>query len=103
MCRGIDHQELARSARRSEDQRLILSTEYPAGLRASGNGCQVAQALPIHDLNGAGCRIGDEHATTLEVHVPVIEVSLRMWRQVNILAQDQCACHRHAPSLRARL
>src|SRR6266849_7956987 len=98
MCRGIDHQELARSARRSEDQCLILSTEDPAGLRASGNGCQVAQALPIDDLNGAGCRIGDEYATTLEVHVPVIEVTLRMWRQINVVAQDQFACHRCSPS-----
>src|SRR6266446_1121696 len=94
MCRGIDHQELACSARRSEDQRLILSTEDPAGLQASGNGCQVAQALPIDDLNGAGCRIGDEHATTLEVHVPVIEVSLRVKWEVDVLAQNQLVCHR---------
>src|SRR6266851_1710606 len=100
---GVDNQKLAHATRRCKDQCVFLGTEHPAGLRAAGNRREVAQALSIDDLNGASCRIGDEHATTLEVHVPVIEVSLRVEREVNILAQDQCACHRHAPSLRARL
>ena len=58
--RGIDHQELARAARRREDQRVALGTENPTGLRAAGNGRQVAQTLSIDDLDSACRRIGDE-------------------------------------------
>jgi hypothetical protein len=72
---GIDHQKFARSACSREDQRVFLGTEHPTGLRTVRDGREVAQVLPIDNLNSAGCRIGDENAATLEVHVPMIEVT----------------------------
>src|SRR6266849_3175888 len=83
---GIDPQEFARSACSREDQCVFLGTEHPAGLRAAGDGCQVAQVLPIDNLNSTCCRIGDEDAATLDVYLPVVEVTLRVRWQGNVLA-----------------
>src|SRR6266571_2759518 len=44
---GIDHQEFTRSAGSSEDQRVFLGTEHPAGLRAVRDCREVTQVLPI--------------------------------------------------------
>jgi hypothetical protein len=70
-----------------------------AGLRTAWNRHQVAQVFPIDDLDGTCGGIGDEDIAIRECHIAVIEVSLRVWRQINVLVQDQFACHRCAPSL----
>jgi hypothetical protein len=72
----------------SENQGLVPSAEHAAGLRAAGNGRQVAQLFSVDHLDRACCSIGDEDAATLEGHIAVIEVPRRLRWQGNVLAQS---------------
>jgi len=95
---GINHQELARSARSRKGKLLLLCRQHTAGFWAARNRREVAQVLSIDDLDGARRGIGDEDTTTLEGHIAMIEVSLLVKWEIDVLVQKQRVSHRCALS-----